>query len=251
MNQEQLRDSWYAEERYAFSGWDFSHIDDRYTEGELPWSYREAALDGLLPTHRILDMGTGGGEFLRTLGHPFEMTEVTEGYPPNIALCRERLEPQGVRVYGVDGEEKLPIADGRFDRVLNRHESFLPDECFRVLKPGGRFITQQVGELNDGGLRLRLNGSFQPKTPAHDLAHNAEILEKAGFAILRAEECFVPIRFFDVATLVYFAKILPWEFPGFTVDSHWDRLLAVHREIEEKGFVEAQEHRFLIAAEKH
>ena len=35
---------------------------------------------------RLLDMDTGGGEFLLSLGHPFERTAATEGYPPNVEL---------------------------------------------------------------------------------------------------------------------------------------------------------------------
>ena len=33
--------------------------------------------------------------------------------------------------------------------VINRHGDFNPDEIYRVLKPGGLFITQQVGAEND------------------------------------------------------------------------------------------------------
>ena len=33
-------------------------------------------------------MGTGGGEFLLTLDHPFYNTVVTESYPPNVlTIC--------------------------------------------------------------------------------------------------------------------------------------------------------------------
>ena len=44
------------------------------------------------------------------------------------------------------------------------------------------------------------------------------------------------------------AKIIVWEYPGFSVMTHLDKLLDCHREIEEKGFLEATGHRFLIVA---
>lgn len=47
-----------------FTGWDFSWLNSRSTETSLPWSYADeiAAHTGYAST--MLDMGTGGGEFL-------------------------------------------------------------------------------------------------------------------------------------------------------------------------------------------
>ena len=140
-----FRKIWLEEENHAFSGWDFSHLNGRVETDPLPWEYREEVLRGLEPSHRLLDMCTGGGEFLMMLGHPCENTSVTEGYAPNLALCQRTLAPLGVEVLESDGEGALPFGDARFDRVINRHGSYLPSEIYRILKPGGRFITQQVG----------------------------------------------------------------------------------------------------------
>ena len=52
-------------------------------------------------------MGTGGGEFLLGLGHPHRLTSVTEGYAPNLALCRERLSPLGIEVKAVREDNRL------------------------------------------------------------------------------------------------------------------------------------------------
>ena len=98
INREKWRTSWKAEEAASFSGWDFSHLDGRWQEGEIPWDYGEIVREFLQDSMELLDMGTGGGEFLLTLGHPYARTTVTEGYPPNAALCRERLAPLGIRV---------------------------------------------------------------------------------------------------------------------------------------------------------
>lgn len=242
------REIWKQEENHAFSGWDFSHLNGRQTSEPLPWDYRSEALKGLRPEHRLLDMGTAGGEFLMTLGHPYENTSVTEGYPPNFALCRERLEPLGVEVVESDGEGEMPFGDGWFDRVINRHESYLPSEVFRILKSGGRFVTQQVGGRNCFELRARLG--FETPENAFDLGHEKTRFEDAGFRILRAEECFGRCRFFDTGAVVFHAKIIEWEFPGFSVERCWERLLDIQREIESRGYIETTEHRFLIVAQK-
>ena len=89
---------WKTEEFIAhIHGWDFSHIAGRYTEeDDLPWDYREVIERYLMPEMKILDIDTGGGEFLMSLGHPYGNTAATENYPPNVELCREVLLLLGV-----------------------------------------------------------------------------------------------------------------------------------------------------------
>ena len=241
---------WKEEEAATFTGWDFSHLNGRCQDGELPWNYESMARSLLCPEKELLDMGTGGGEFLLTLGHPGEHTTVTEGYPPNVQLCRQRLEPLGIRVVEASGEELLPLESERFDVILNRHEDFRAEEIFRLLKPGGVFLTQQVGGQNDNDLSRVLIPGFVPQYPHHTLANNRRLLEEAGLVIREAKEHFSPIRFFDVGALVYFAKILPWEFPGFTVDGCLETLFRLEEQRRRDGFVEGTEHRFLLLAEK-
>ena len=60
---------WKEEEAATFTGWDFSHLNGRCQDGELPWDYESMAHPLLGPEKELLDMGTGGGEFLLTLGH--------------------------------------------------------------------------------------------------------------------------------------------------------------------------------------
>jgi len=243
-----LKEIWFKEEKHAFSGWDFSHLNGRQEYDPLPWDYRTEVLKELEPAHSLLDMGTGGGEFLMTLGHPYENTSVTEGYPPNLALCRERLAPLGVEVKESTAEMELPFREARFDRVINRHESYPVSEVLRVLKPGGKFITQQVGGRNCFDLRERL-GFMVPEND-FDMEHEAAKFAAAGFRILRAEECFSKLRFFDTGAVVFHAKIIEWEFPGFSVEKNWNELMDIQKEIEECGCIECTEHRFLIAAQK-
>ena len=245
---EQYKAIWEKEEQAPFCGWDFSHLAGRLEEEPLPWDYRQLVLSFLAPSLRLLDMGTGAGEFLLTLGHPYTLTSVTEGYPPNLALCRERLLPLGIEVSLVFESGPLPFEDGRFDLVLNRHESFDPAEARRVLKPGGLFLTQQVGGRNNRDLSRLLIPDFISPFPHHDLTHCCKALEQAGFSVFRGEEYFPRSRFRDVGALVYFAKALPWEFPGFSVDRCFDRLLEAQAQLEREGYLPGTEHRFLLAA---
>lgn len=243
---------WKAEEEIAhIHGWDFSHIDGRYTEGtDFPWDYRQVIGEYLSPEKKLLDIDTGGGEFLLSLGHPYENTAATENYPPNVQLCKETLLPLGIDFRQADGNGELPYSDESFHVVIDRHGDFNPGEIYRVLKPGGVFISQQVGAENDRELVELLCGDVDMPFPEQYAQRAADKFRCAGFSIVRQEECFRPIRFYDVGALTWFARVIPWEFPDFSVDTHLQNLLAAQRIVEETGSVEGRTHRFLLVAKK-
>ena len=249
--EEQIR-SWKAEEEIAYiHGWDFSHIDGRYAEQEdLPWDYRELVGRYLRKDQMILDIDTGGGEFLISLGHPYENTAAMENYPPNVALCAEKLLPMGIDFRPGDGKGPLPFEDSSFDLVLDRHGDFNAEEIYRVLKPGGFFVTQQVGAENDRELVQLLCGETEMPFPEQYLDITERKFREAGFAILEAQECFRPIHFFDVGALVWFARIIQWEFPNFSVDTHLESLLEAQRILDDQGKLEGSIHRFMLVAQK-
>lgn len=246
---QKLIETWKEDEVTPFAGWDFSHLDGRWHSEELPWDYADIVRSHLRPDMMLLDMGTGGGEFLLTLNHPYPNTTVTEGYPPNYELCLQQLAPLGITVRSVV-DDKLDFPDQSFDIVLNRHESYLASELKRVLKPGGMFITQQVGGRNNSVLSRRLIPGYAPELPDHDLAHNMQAFTREGFEIQRAEEAIQLLKFYDTGALVYFARNIPWEFPGFSVDTHLPQLLEVEDEIASRGFVSSDEHRFLLVTRR-
>lgn len=252
MDQNTLRDIWKQEEAQArMHGWDFSHIEGRYEEEhDLPWDYRALVQSFRRDDLRLLDMDTGGGEFLLSLGHPYARTAATEGYPPNVELCRRRLLPLGIDFREMADCARMPFQDGQFDLVLNRHGDFCASELRRVLKPGGLFLTQQVGEDNDRALVELLLPSTPKPFPGLNLEEQARRFAGAGFAILQGEEAFRPIRFYDVGALVWFAQVIPWEFPGFSVDSCLPRLMEAQEILERQGCVEGTIHRYLLVAQK-
>lgn len=252
MNTNDLIARWKAEESIApIHGWDFSHIDGRYTEEEnLPWDYREMILRYLEPEMRILDIDTGGGEFLLSLNHPYENMAATEGYPPNVELCKQVLLPLGIDFRTGDGTKALPFENGSFDMVINRHGDFNAVDIYRILKPGGLFITQQVGAENDRELVELLCGATELPFPEQYLDIASRKFQNAGFEILDAQECFRPIKFFDVGALVWFARIIEWEFPEFSVETCLDRLMKAQQILEQNGCIEGEIHRFLLVAQK-
>ena len=126
MKTNELIKRWKAEEEIAhIHGWDFSHIEGRYMEeDDLPWDYREEILRYLKPEMRILDIDTGGGEFLLSLNHPNENTAATENYPPNVDLCQETLLPLGIDFRAADGKGMLPFEDASFEEYKQLSTSY-------------------------------------------------------------------------------------------------------------------------------
>lgn len=250
MKLQQFKDKWLQAEAQQFTGWDFSYIQGQMNSEPIPWDYKEIVLNYLKPNHQLLDMGTGGGEFLLTLNHPHLLTSVTEGYPPNIEVCKQQLAPLGIRVQSVIEDTNLGFEDKTFDMIINRHESFDIAEVHRILKQGGYFITQQVGGMNNNDLSRKILDDFTPKYSQHQLENNLAELREIGFNILLANEAFPYITFTSVEALVYFAKIIEWEFPHFTVESCFKELCQLQVEIEKKGCIVGTEHRFIIVAQK-
>lgn len=253
MKREKLLKEWLQEESIAhIHGWDFSHIRGKYEEEyDLPWDYEQIVRSYLSSDKKVLDIDTGGGEFLLSLNHPYQNLSATEAYPPNIELCKQKLLPFGIDFKEADGTGQLPFEENHFDLVLNHHGDFNEKEIWRVLKPGGYFITQQVGAENDRELVELLLSKLPPLPfPKQYLEIAQNSFEQAGFAIVRAEEAYRPIKFFDVGALVWFAHIIEWEFPGFSVKDCLPELYHAQEILEQNGFIEGRIHRFLLVARK-
>jgi len=250
MDYQKLKEQWLLEKIAEFQGWDFSRLDGRWAHDELPWDYAEIVCSYLSPEHRLLDMGTGGGEFLLTLQHPYPLTSVTEAYPPNAELCFEKLAPLGIQVKQVLDDGQLPFENDTFDIIINRHEYFDMREVRRVLKPNGIFITQQVGGENSFDLSAALIPGVMSQFPEHTLKNNVELIASQAFEILMQAEDFPVTRFFDVGAIVYFAKAAVWDFPGFSVEGCFSQLCNLQEQLEETGLIENREHRFIIVSQK-
>ena len=251
--QDQLFEFLQREVDKPFYGWDFSYLDNRIVNAPLEWSYPSLLLyqlHGETPPQSLLDMGTGGGEFFSEL-RPFPPhTCATEGYAPNLPLARARLSPLGVEVLHFEKDEHLPFADAEFEMIINRHESYAPHEVHRILVPGGRFYTQQVGEQNDKELIRMLEAPLAPNDTPWNLEFATGQLQEAGFAIETAKECFPTTRIFDVGAIAYYFKVIPWEIPNFSIEQYFEPLARIHEHIQREGYVDVKSHRFLIVARK-
>ena len=228
------------------AGWDFSWLVGRVECDELPWDYVSLAHAALRTAARVLDIDTGGGELLASLA-PLPAAIATEAYPPNVPIATARLAPLGVEVRA-GSASALPVGDGEVTLVLNRHGLLDPGETVRVLAPAGVLLTQQVGCRNDLAFNDAL-GVPPPVDPgAHTLDSAVAALERVGMVIDEAREHFTVARYRDVGAVVFQLRAVPWQVPGFDVETSDERLRTLDAHIRRTGSFDVTNHRILVRA---
>ncbi len=240
-------------------GWDFSWFAGRASEERPPWGYagllaeRMAALAGV-PGAAALDLQTGGGEVLASIPAGPPLLVATESWPPNVELARRNLGRLGAEVVAMGDElDDLPFADGAFDLVVSRHPVGVRwDEIARVLKPGGTYFSQDVG---DGSVRELTEFMMGPLPaddgPNRDPKWSVQDATRAGLEVVDLRQFRGRMEFGDVAAVVVFLRKVVWIVPGFTSERYVDRLRALHEQIEVSGPFLATSVRFLLEARKN
>ena len=249
MNRTELIESWLHEERQPFTGWDFSYLDGRMTEGQVPWSYLDRAAELMCRSSSVLDLETGGGEKLLGLHRHWPAKVVaTEDYQPNFELATKRLSLLGASVVkeSVSNIAPMSFADNEFDLILNRHAAFNSSEIARVLANGGTFLTQQVHGTSAWDLQAVFDA--KPQWPDSTPEKYLPLLEAAGLTILDAQNWEGNLSFADVGAIVYYLKAVPWLVPNFTIQTHLQPLFVLQDRLESGKGLHFFSARYLIEA---
>lgn len=236
------------------STWGAGFLDGRHHEEPLPWRYRDVARPYLAGTETLLDLETGDGGRLLGLAPLPPRAVACENWAPTIPAAVATLRPAGVALVrcadapsnatpgDVAGAPVLPFRDGTFDVVANRHGCFDAHDVRRVLRPGGVFVTQQVGSQVTAELRALL-GRAPDVAPWH-LALARGQVAAAGLTVVGSGEAAVRMWWDDVGALVAYLRSVPWEVPDFDVDRDRDRL----RELHDANRLSVAFHAFWLAA---
>ncbi|MFN3230917.1 MAG: class I SAM-dependent methyltransferase [Alphaproteobacteria bacterium] len=249
--------NWLEEEyEHPFEGWDFSYLKGRRTAlGSLPWDYKTTVENYLITASSLLDIDTGGGEVLADLLRSSAFSGracAVEAHRPNVPVARKTLMVLGVEVHDTSCAP-TQFADGTFDLVIDRHGgSISPSEVFRVLKSGGHYITEQIGDRTNAELRAAFGASpmTRPDWP-HNASDASDVFQEIGFDIEALEEHSFPIRFVDAGAVVYYLKAVPWEVPEFTIRQNAEALIQLHEFSRDRGYaIDATYHAYLLIARK-
>lgn len=230
-------------------GWDFSELRG-YGEDETPWHFGTVAHNLAQVSHHLLDLGTGGGEFLSSLADVApEDTVATEGWARNVPVATERLRPLGIEVVEYDPDApgaSLPFAEGRFDLVIARHQPFSATDVFRVLSPGGRFATQQIGADN---LPELLEAFDLPQPfPEVTLQNIEREITAAGFRVERSDAFRGRAVFTDMISFLRFLRRAPWVAPAdLDVDRYREVLVSIAERIADGPFTVGMSRFWILA----
>jgi SAM-dependent methyltransferase len=230
-------------------GWDFSRVrDDR---DPVPWEYEEVARRYLRPAARVLDVGTGGGERFIALAPSFGEGL---GVDPDLEMVRRAREntPAALaeKLSFVEGRaEALPAPDTSFDIILNRHTIVDVAEVMRVLRPGGYFVTQQVGAQNTFNIATLFGAGpgmgGVHAAPEQEIPALAESFQARGCAVVSYATYNVPYYFRDAASLLFWMQAVGVP-PDFDIERHWQQIDYLLTEYATPRGTETNEHRELL-----
>ena len=157
-----------------------------------------------------------------------------------------RLRPLGVQVVAAADSPPLPFADASFDLVVSRHPVVvLWGEIARVLRPGGAYLSQQIGPGTNRELTEFMMGP-QPVNESRSPANARAGAEAAGLEVVDLQECALRVEFFDIGAVVHFLRKVPWTVPGFTPAAYWAELRRLHEQIEGDGSFRSTARRHLV-----
>lgn len=240
-------------------GWDWTTL--RVDRDPVPWDYLEVVRRYLTPSSYVLDLGTGGGEKFIELASYFGRGIGIDRKPKMIQTALENRPPAFAEKvsFEVMQAQDLQFNEGVFDVVLNRHAPIFYEEVVRVLKPGGFFITQQVGGRNAQNVfnvfGWRSNGDYWRRFFAergmvfHDIPAVVRLLPGAGCKVVAQGEYNVRYYFTDLESFIFWLKWspLPEDLDPNRHSKQVTRLLDQYRT--PRG-IETNEHRELLIVQK-
>jgi SAM-dependent methyltransferase len=226
-------------------GWDFSWFDGRATEQRPSWGYASLVAERLGHADLALDVQTGGGEV-------YAWSAAHAARRPRLLVAVEQWQPAvaAQRIGHVVEAAGLPFRDEALDLVVSRHPVGTDwAGTARILRPGGTFLSQQIGTGTNRELSEAMLGPLPPADGQRP-EQLAAAARAAGFEVLQVRAERLRAEYYDIAAVAHFLRKVVWTVPGFTIDKYRPQLRAVHDEITATGRFVSHAARVLIEAQK-
>jgi SAM-dependent methyltransferase len=226
----------------ARAGWDFSLMNA--VRAPVPWEYGQVVTQYARPSDDVLDIGTGDGARFCALAGSFGWGFGIDPDPEMVRLAARTSTAVNVD-FGVCSA-RLEGVTATFQLILNRHAPVELPTIASHLRPGGHFITQQVGERNMACVRRALG------LAAGEAPISAARVTGAGLRLVSFREYDVEYVVRDIESLVFWLNAL--DLPHADLDgaaalaSAGDLNGVLAGNVDERGFV-TNEHRYLVVAQ--
>ncbi len=236
----------------GWRGWDYTRV--RATRDPVPWYYAEIVRRYLRPTDIVLDIGTGSGRQFLSLARFFARGVGIDPDETLVQAAQANLPPalaDRVTFLQMPAHD-LGFPPESFDVVLSRHSIVDAGEVTRVLRPGGLFITQQVGPRNaENVIRVfgcTASGHYRP-TPGQDMDSLVAAFLARDCAILCRAEYNVPYYYTDLSSFVFWLKAVPIP-EDFDMARHWEQVAHIAAAYTTPRGIATNEHRLLLIVRK-
>lgn len=178
---------------------DLAPLDQFHTRG-LDATRELIAFAGAKPGWRVLDVGSGLGGPARVLAAEKNChvtgVDITKEFCEVATLLSKLTGLEHATEFRHGDATKLPLENGQFDLVLTMQiQMSIEDkrrfygEIFRVLKPGGRFVFQDIMSGSGGEIHLPVPWTTRRETSfLISIDALRETLKRTGFQIERLED---------------------------------------------------------------
>jgi len=164
-------------------GWDFSSL--KITEEGVKWDFYDLVAQYAESHPFLLDLGTGGGHRVLDIAKYFSLLVGIDSSSGMIQTAQKNLAKSNAKnaKFLQMSSENIAFPDGFFDIITARHTPFWASEVYRLLRPGGVFLCQNVTEDDKSNIveifgRGQGFGNEEGTLLEKDVAQ----LEKAGFS---------------------------------------------------------------------
>jgi len=233
-------------------GWDFSKIDKRTKTVGEKWDFLEIVKNYVSNETILLDIGTGGGEKLLEIAKFVEKAYGIDNSRSMITTANRNLRKAKMLnvEFKLADAKKLPFTEESFDVAMCRQAPFYAEEVFRVLKPNGVFLSQQVGEENKQNIKeIFGRGQSFGEKPGSFMSDCIQELENAGLKILRTDTYNATEYYTDMADLIFLLRNTPI-MPDFDIEKDERHLEEIEKKYKTKNGIKTNSSRFLIICKK-
>lgn len=233
-------------------GWDFSQIDSRMKSYGKKWNFTRILRDYVNKKTVLLDLGTGGGEMLLGIAPFVKKAYGIDHSESMVKTAKNNLRKSLLKdvEFKFADTKKIPFLDKSFDVVSCRHAPFYVKEVFRVMKPGGIFITQQVGEKDKQNIKkiFGRGQSFGEKAGTL-MNHYVKELKYSGFKIIRRGIYNATEYYANMEDMIFLLRNTPI-IPDFDTKNDEKNLRKLEKKYGSKKGIKTNSYRFIIIAEK-